>query len=173
MYINFQCPHCGHKNGMTTFETVKTTAVVHCDSEEGGCDQPFVIEVKFSYTVETFTLTPATYQPVQTSPEEYVWLYDTGERAKVLEHSGNTVHICVIRDADTPYQYEHYEWINEYQYVPDEHIYVGAEVTDMTTKNQGYVDEITTEHSGERFYKIDLGSSFPKKWLPRHHIRLQ
>lgn len=59
--VNLTCPHCGFINKMPVDQDeLNKLNITHCDSEEGGCDQPFVWKptIEISATVHTINLKP-------------------------------------------------------------------------------------------------------------------
>lgn len=57
--VNWTCPYCGTKNrSHHTFDGVnEELRIVHCDIEEGGCDQELAIRPRLNITAEIHTLT--------------------------------------------------------------------------------------------------------------------
>lgn len=54
--VHFKCPHCGTPDAMINPE--EAGLITHyCDIEQGGCDQPFVIEVPYQEDIKVRTFT--------------------------------------------------------------------------------------------------------------------
>lgn len=163
MYINFPCPHCGHVN--TLYEDVDGgKQFVDCS----GCKQSFVAVTRI--TVETFTLTPATFKPTPPGQladlSSYVWDIATGQRVRVIDYDGNTIKVDTTGDGSG------WRYLTASQWVPDEEIPIGSQVIEVTSKRQGYVEEMKYNPAGDIHCLIDFGTSYPSRWVCRHHIRL-
>lgn len=64
----FACPHCGHENH-SWFALWTPVEVVFCDTDEGGCDTPFVVSATVTITV---TATPRKIEGISPNPPEEV-----------------------------------------------------------------------------------------------------
>jgi len=66
-FVYSTCPYCGFKNGryLQIQWHKHDTFIVTCDSEEGGCDQEYVIRVEPSFQVKEFSIEPVEPKPDQ------------------------------------------------------------------------------------------------------------
>lgn len=48
MKATAMCPYCGHENGFTIdpIPIGPRQTIVHCDSEDGGCDRPYFVRFR-------------------------------------------------------------------------------------------------------------------------------
>lgn len=51
----FACPYCGHANKIAV-DDISGWQVMYCDSEAGGCDEPFAVHYRIKVDAECHTI---------------------------------------------------------------------------------------------------------------------